>query len=182
LLLSGALEAAGRALAEADADLIFGDDVLIDETGRVIVHSHGNVGSLKNMMLYGGWTPLQDACFWRMGLYQRIGGIDPSLKYAADYDLFLRGSIYGKCVYVPKIFSAFRRHDNQKSVSEAKYYEMERQLCRKNMLEKMSVGRVMKFVAETYFWILVRWRHHVLRKFHGSNVTLGGPVKELSVL
>ena len=181
LLLGGALEAARRVLSESDADFIFGDDVLVDESGRVLVHSHGNVGSLKNMMLYGGWTPLQDACFWRKVLYQSIGGIDPSLKYAADYDLFLRGSIYGKCVYVPIIFSAFRRHDNQKSVSKSKYYEMERQLCRQKMLEKMNVGRLMKFVAGTYFWILVRWRHHVLRRIHRSSVTLGGPVKELSV-
>src|SRR5690349_7665396 len=102
LFLAGALNAARAALQVSSADLIFGDDFYIDEQDLVIFFSRGEVKDLKNAMLYGGWTPLQDACFWRRELYQRVGGIDPQLKYAADYDLFLRMALSGNAVYLPK--------------------------------------------------------------------------------
>jgi glycosyltransferase involved in cell wall biosynthesis len=88
LLLSGALESASKALVDTKADLIFGDDLFIDEDSCVICRSYGGVNSLRNAMLYGGWTPLQDACFWRRSLYERVGGMNVQMKYAADYDFF----------------------------------------------------------------------------------------------
>ena len=68
LLLPGALDAAAAALDESKADLVFGDDYSIDEEGWVIQRSYGGVKSLRNIMLFGGWTPLQDACYWRRSL------------------------------------------------------------------------------------------------------------------
>jgi glycosyltransferase involved in cell wall biosynthesis len=117
LYLFGAFDAARKLLIE-DLDMIFGDDFYIDEDNRVLSYSHGWVPNLRIAMLYGGWTPLQDACFWRRGLYQKISGIDRSLQYAADYDLFLRMALAGRTSYVPVAFSAFRRHSGQKSVSQ----------------------------------------------------------------
>lgn len=60
LLLKGSLEKSRGALTEMDVDMIFGDNVYIDEEGRVIKHSSGFIRSLRKMMLYGGWTPRQD--------------------------------------------------------------------------------------------------------------------------
>ena len=139
LLLKGTLAAARQALAETGAGLIFGDDVFIDEHSRVISHTCGAVRSLKHMMLYGGWTPWQDACYWRHSLYQQVGGINPNLKYAADYDFFLRASWAGQALYVPKIFSAFRRHENQKSISDAMPYKTEKEQCRQQMFTSLAV-------------------------------------------
>jgi hypothetical protein len=82
-------------------------------------------------MLLGGWSPLQEACFWRRELYQRVGGIDRSLKFAADFDLFLRMSTQGTATYVPVAFSAFRKHQGQKSVAGADAYRVEREACRR---------------------------------------------------
>jgi glycosyltransferase involved in cell wall biosynthesis len=129
IYLAGALDAA-RALLTDDLDMIFGDDFHIDEENRVLSFSRGWVPGLRMAMLYGGWTPLQDACFWRRGLYQKIGGIDRSLRYAADYDLFLRMALVGRTGYVPCTFSAFRRHLGQKSVSGSAAYENERKRVR----------------------------------------------------
>src|SRR5438105_4962957 len=125
LYLSGALHAARNLLTE-DLDMIFGDDFYINEENRVLSYSRGWVPDLRMATLYGGWTPLQDACFWRRELYQRIGGIDRSLRYAADYDLFLRMALAGRTGYVPFTFSAFRRHAGQKSISGSAAYERER--------------------------------------------------------
>lgn len=181
LLLRGCLSEAKEEFHRTGADLIFGDDVYIDEGGKVIAHSRGHVRSLRKMMLYGGWAPLQDACFWRRSLYERVGGINPSIKDAADYDFFLHTSWAGKSVYVPKIFSAFRRHSNQKSIARSSDYESERQLCRQRMLKELAISKPRGMVAEMYYKSLVRWRHYVSRYFYGARVPLGTSAMELTV-
>lgn len=180
LLLQGALAVASSALTETGADLIFGDDVYIDEQSRVISHSRGHVHSLKHIMLYGGWTPLQDACYWRRSLYQRVGGINPALRYAADYDFFLRASWAGRYTYVPKMFSAYRRHDGQKGVTGATQYEAERQVCRKRMLSQLGASELQRLAFEPLYWLLVRWRHHIIRRFHRSTIPAGTVVTSLT--
>jgi glycosyltransferase involved in cell wall biosynthesis len=129
MYLAGALDAARKRMTE-DLDMIFGDDFYIDEANKILAYSRGWVPDLRIAMLYGGWTPLQDACFWRRDLYQKIGGVDRSLRFAADYDLFLRMALAGRTGYVPLTFSAFRRHAGQKSISGSAAYEDERKQVR----------------------------------------------------
>lgn len=176
LLLRGALDTARQALTETGADLIFGDDLYIDDRGTVLCHSRGQVRSLKRMMLFGGWTPLQDACFWRRALYEKVGGINPNLRYAADYDFFLRASWAGRAVYVPAVFSAFRRHEGQKSISGRSAYEAEREASRRHMLDELEVPPVRRVATEAYYWLLVRWRHHITRRLHRA-----APANQVSV-
>jgi glycosyltransferase involved in cell wall biosynthesis len=125
LYLPGAF-AAARHWLTPDLDLIFGDDFYVDESNRVLSWSRGWVPDLRLATLYGGWSPLQDACFWRRELFAAIGGIDIGLRYAVDFDLFLRMSIAGRSRHVPVTFSAFRRHGGQISVSRAAGYHEER--------------------------------------------------------
>ena len=116
-----------REMRIGDSEMTFGDDFHVDEASRVLSYSRGWVSDLRSAMLFGGWSPLQDACFWRRSLYDRVGGIDRSLRFAADYDLFLRMALAGKCTYVPLAFSAFRRHAGQKSAAGAGPYRAERE-------------------------------------------------------
>lgn len=108
-------------------DMIFGDDFHIDENSQVLGYSRANVSDLKSAMLFGGWTLLQDASFWRREIYDKVGGIDRNLQYAADYDLFLRIAQAARYSYVPLAFSAFRRHAGQKSIAGAAAYRSERE-------------------------------------------------------
>lgn len=125
LYLSGAFKTARELLTDG-RDMIFGDDFYIDEANRILSYSKGWVPDLRAATLFGAWTPLQDACFWRRDLYQRIGGIDRNLRFAADYDLFMRMALVGNTCYVPTAFSAFRRHLGQKSISGSSAYRAER--------------------------------------------------------
>jgi glycosyltransferase involved in cell wall biosynthesis len=143
MYLSGALDAA-RKLFTGDLDMIFGDDFYIDEANQVLSYSRGWVPDLRMATLYGGWTPLQDACFWRRDLYQKIGGIDGTLQYAADYDLFLRMALAGSTGYVPLTFSAFRRHAGQKSISGSVAYEDERRRVRAREISALRSRPVLK--------------------------------------
>lgn len=145
LYLSGAFNAAERFLS-SDLDMIFGNDIYIDADNRVLFYNHGWVPNLRGAMLYGGWTPLQDACFWRRSLYENVGGIDRQLKFAADYDLFLRMALSGRTSYVPVAFSAFRRHAGQKSISGSAAYEDERRLVRAREIHASITAPLMKAV------------------------------------
>jgi glycosyltransferase involved in cell wall biosynthesis len=165
LLLPGALDAAREALEATGADMIFGDDFYIDEDGRVISLSRGHVRNLRAAMLYGGWTPLQDACFWRRSIYDQVGGIDAGLRYAADYDLFLRIALAGETSYVPKAFSAFRRHPDQKSILESAGYRRERSERRSAHLRRISASAIGAWSLSVSHGLGVRWRVHVRQRF-----------------
>ncbi len=179
LLLPGALDIARAELTRTRADLIFGDDYYFDDHGAVISRTWGGVSNLKNMMLYGGWTPLQDACFWRKRLHDRIGGLNSRIRVACDFDFFLRASIHGICRYVPKAFSAFRCHQNQKSVLQGARYEAEREEVRKRVLASMNISTDTRRVLESYYWFVVRWRHYVSGRFRQSTSKRGKPLQSL---
>jgi glycosyltransferase involved in cell wall biosynthesis len=179
LLLPGALDGAAAALDETKADLVFGDDYYIDEEGGVIQRTFGGARSLRNIMLFGGWTPLQDACYWRRSLYERVGGIDPDLMVAADFDFFLRAAWASRNVYVPRAFSAFRRHLGQKSIANHADYESERRRWRRRMEGKLGVSAVSRLFFETVYWVAVRWRHFVLRRFRDRPTPAGTHIRDL---
>jgi glycosyltransferase involved in cell wall biosynthesis len=177
--LSGALDAAADTLERTRADLIFGDDFYIDERSRVIRFSRGYVADLREAMLFGGWTPLQDACFWRRGLYENIGGIDVAMKFAADFDLFLRMTLAGHCLYVPVAFSAFRRHAGQKSIAGAGKYKRERGEARRRALQRMPGSRAGHALRSAVRQAGVRWRVHVRQRAWHRHDLAGRRIDEL---
>ena len=158
LLLPNALEAARETLDEDSVDFIFGDDLHIDEKGKVLNVSTGKVNSLRMIMAIGGWTPLQDACFWKANLYNKVGGLNSNKKYAADYDLFLRMSLLGNCKYTPNLYSAFRRHEGQTSHKHKIQYEIERYQSRNEAIKKLNLNFVTLYLCKIYFWIYLRVR------------------------
>lgn len=141
LYLAGALDLARREMSCGDG-MIFGNDFYIDDQSRVIRYSHGHVANLQASMLFGGWSPLQDACFWRRDLYEQLGGLDPKVKYAADYDLFLRISLETSARFSPYTYSAFRQHSGQKSASGAAAYSSEKECIRRRELRKRQVSHL----------------------------------------
>lgn len=164
VLLDGALIIARQTLLETNAECIYGDDFYIDEESEVIGLSRGYVPCLRDAMIYGGWTPLQDACYWTRSLYDRVGGINGDLRYAADYDLFLRFGLETDWRYIPIAFSAFRRHSGQKSREGSVHYSREREICRRRELGKIGGMRLRQLWSQLYYWFYVRFRARVLHK------------------
>lgn len=179
LLLKGTLDKAREMLIRTGADMVFGDDLYIDEHGCVIKHSSGSVRSLKKMMLHGGWTPLQDACYWRKSLYDHIGGIYPNMRYAADYALFLRMSCTGHCEYVPIVFSAFRKHYGQKSIAGESSYRQERETFRKYILCNEKLPLVKRVWLSLAYHTNTKWRVHISKHLRKSYIPIGASVSNL---
>ncbi len=57
----------------------------------------------------------QMTVFWRRSVMERIGYLDPSMKYSFDYEYWLRLSALGDPLYLPERVAAFRWYETSKS-------------------------------------------------------------------
>ena len=163
-LLPGALNLAAQHIDKLGCDMIFGDDLCVGDDNRIIEYSRGDCGNLAGMMLFGEWTPLQDACFWRSDLYRKVGGLDVSMRNAADFDLFARFAVTGDVRYVPEVFSAFRRHNGQKSLANSQAYRDERTQSRQVLIAQSGYGVLRRLWLRAIYFVAVRWRAHVMHR------------------
>lgn len=147
VLLRGALDVVRTAFDETGAELVHFDDLVIDDRGVVLRRSGGSVRDPTGAMRLVGWTPLQDGCFWTRGLYERCGGIDPSLRLAGDFDFFLRAFHAGRTAHVPGVVSAFRLHEGQLSRQRTSEYRIENRLSRRRFLEQHAELRASPLAA-----------------------------------
>ena len=157
LLLKGSIDKA-RVLLDEEYDLVYGNDVHIDEGDKIISYSYGKVYNFYNLMLFSGWTPLQDACFWNANIYRKINGIDKKYRFAADFDFFLRLSKNAKIHYTNTFFSAFRKHDGQKSISGVLEYANERRISQNNQFKLIQISRFHLFVYSLFYYLTLRIR------------------------
>ena len=50
----------------------------------------------------------QESSFWRRSLYDKVGGLNATLRYAGDFDLWLRFSRFEKMYICPSLLGGFR--------------------------------------------------------------------------
>jgi GT2 family glycosyltransferase len=118
LLLPGALACVSSYFAKhPDVDVVYGHRVMIDEEdgqiGAWILPRHSN-----RALMLADWIP-QETLFWRRRIWDAVeGSVDPSFKYALDWDLLLRFREAGaNMVRLPRFLGAFRVHDEQKTTA-----------------------------------------------------------------
>jgi glycosyltransferase involved in cell wall biosynthesis len=90
--LPGAVSQAVRALqANPALGMVYGNAEFIDTGGRLL-GTTAHVSSVRDAdtLLRLGDCIAQPAAFFRRAAYEAVGGLDPSLHYAMDYDLWLR--------------------------------------------------------------------------------------------
>jgi glycosyltransferase involved in cell wall biosynthesis len=98
---------------DARIGLVHGDRVVIDADGMVA--GYRCLPPLgRSWLSRWPWTH-QETAAWRRGLYDRVGGIDRSLRFAMDYDLFARFFRTARCAHVRAPLGAFRWHAASKS-------------------------------------------------------------------
>jgi len=118
LLLPGALAYVARYFAaHPEVDVVYGNRVIIDEhDGQIGVQVLPRHDDEELTVL--DFVP-QETLFWRRTAWEAAGGqIDPSLRFALDWDLLLRLRSSGaKMVRVPRFLGAFRVHEEQKTAT-----------------------------------------------------------------
>lgn len=98
--------------------LIFGDLLVVNETGREIGRKYSIPPSKFAQRYWSLFTSNQSA-FFHKSLFEQIGGFDESLDYTMDADIFWR-IIENEISYyiVPEFIGAIRKHENAKTVGD----------------------------------------------------------------
>jgi len=116
LLLPGTVGKVLPVLERGTADAVYSHRVLIDEKDRITdfwsLPRHNNY-----LMKRWDYIP-QETCFWRYDVMQQAGGVDPALRFAVDYDLFVRMMQIGTFRRCNDFFGAFRIHPHSKTVQQ----------------------------------------------------------------
>lgn len=117
LLLEGAFASLRSALANRpDASFAHGARVFIDESDRI---TGFRTLPWRSSYALTRWAWLhQETVLFRRRDFDAVGGIDPSLAFAVDYDLFVRLLARGPAVWVDRPIGAFRLHSGSKTVRE----------------------------------------------------------------
>lgn len=97
-----------------EVDVLYGHRVVVNdesqEIGRWFLPRHD-----PEVLRLNDFVP-QETLFWRRRIWDKAGGIDPSFKFALDWDLLLRFQTAGaKIVRVPYFLGCFRVHAEQKT-------------------------------------------------------------------
>jgi glycosyltransferase involved in cell wall biosynthesis len=107
----GALRAAAKFLAEhPDVAMVYGDADFIDAGGRRIGRCQHvePVFNPRRLLHYSDFI-VQPAAFFRRSAFEAVGGLDPSLNWAMDYDLWLKFATAGlKVAYLPRVLANYR--------------------------------------------------------------------------
>lgn len=95
-------------------DAVYSDRIFVDEFNQLLkcwrLPFH-----VDYLMARWDYIP-QECCFWRKDLYQRTSGIDRTLQFAMDYDLFIQFMRQGNIKHVNEFFAIFRQHPESKTV------------------------------------------------------------------
>jgi glycosyltransferase involved in cell wall biosynthesis len=129
-LMPGTLSYVARLFqAQPNTDIVYGHRIFINEDGleigRAVFPPHEPLA-----LRYIGYVP-QETMFWRRRVWDRVGPIDESFRFALDWDFMLRAQQSGfKMVRLPRFLGCFRIHAEQKTSAMMDVGLQEMQLLR----------------------------------------------------
>jgi GT2 family glycosyltransferase len=97
-----------------DVDVLYGHRIVVNQASREIARwflpQHNDA-----VLCLNDFVP-QETMFWRRRLWDAVGGLDTSFKFAMDWDLLLRFQAAGaRIIRVPFFLACFRVHPSQKT-------------------------------------------------------------------
>ena len=120
LLTPGSLEAAERALDKNEKSvMVFGACEYIDDSGNSLWLNSSGAWAVP-LLRFGPDLIPQPGALFRRSVFESIGGLETSLGWAFDFDLFIRFSKAGKIKYINQTLAKFRWHPESLSVEHRK--------------------------------------------------------------
>ena len=167
ILLPNCLSTVARKFPEKGSGVaLAGGLILIDEASCPISAGlPAGRRSWRDMLIFGHGVG-QMSTFWSKKAFDNAGGVDKSLHYAFDYDLFIKLRRMGEFKIVNNYFAGFRRHPTQKGKTMRGFAISEAQLIRERygQPEFVSLARnVRRFqpVRQIRNWLA--WKKDKLR-------------------
>jgi glycosyltransferase involved in cell wall biosynthesis len=126
--LPGALHAAAAFFRDQpDTALLYGDSHYCDAAGTIIGRYQTENFDL-NKIAYFNFI-CQPSSFFRKDAFEAVGGLDETLHFAMDYDLWIKIGKRFSCRYLPRFFSTYRLHETSKTIrDETLFNNIEEQL------------------------------------------------------
>jgi glycosyltransferase involved in cell wall biosynthesis len=130
--LPGALEAIARAAQEhPDADVIHGDCIFVDGSGKVMRSKVEHEFDPQVLLYFGCYIP-STSTFFRRRLIERGLLLDCDYRVAMDFEYFVRLARLGcRFHYVPRFIAAFRWHDDNVSLKNVERRGRERRMVQR---------------------------------------------------
>lgn len=114
ILLPGAVSRVMACFRENPAaGLVYGQCRYIDECGEVVGRFPTEPFDFKRLAMFT-FIP-QPSTFFRRTAYEASGGLDETLRYSLDFDLWVKITRSHTAVYLPEILSAYRLHGDSKT-------------------------------------------------------------------
>ena len=128
LLMPGALHLVGEIFARyPQIAWVTGQPANIDVSGR-IAEVGLPTGRFRRLIMQGWYHGRalgfirQEGSFWRRSLWEECGGLDESLHYTMDFDLWKRFATRASLVSVTSLLAAYRFQPMQKTADLDRYY------------------------------------------------------------
>lgn len=113
-------------LRELDSDSsavgTYADWSIIDISGYVL-EEHRLPEFDRDLMLKGHWCLPGVGAFVRTSVARQIGGRDAGFRWVSDFDFWLRASMHGSLIHIPRIRGYWRYHENS-ATNSARRVEM----------------------------------------------------------
>jgi glycosyltransferase involved in cell wall biosynthesis len=102
LLTDGAISTVvDHFMQNPDVSFLYGDALAIDERNRSYgVRAHVRQTNFEELVGKGDYI-VQPAAFWRRELWNQVGELDANLRYALDYEYWMRAAKHYKLRYIP---------------------------------------------------------------------------------
>jgi hypothetical protein len=167
--------------ANPSVEFVYGDSTWIDEEGEVIKEKREHAFN-RFIWLYDHDYIPQPSTFWRRGLYERVGGLDPTFDLAMDSDLWIRFAETTKPVHVRRPWSRMRFYGEQKTTQFGEASAAEARVIRQRYRDfgpertvalKAHIARAMRVA-----WKTVTGCYSVAEFGTNLKTLLGGPTWE----
>jgi GT2 family glycosyltransferase len=153
-----------------NAPYVFGACDYVDENDFVLFTNRSGRWAVP-LMKFGPQLVSQPGALVRRSSLLSIGGLDTSLQWAFDLDMFLRLAKLGRPEYVRTVLAAFRWHDDSLSVGSRQGSVAEASRVRQDHLPRWL--RPLSVAWEPLLrWSILRAGAYVTRKYVHRNVSV----------
>ena len=130
--------------------LLYGDCEMVDDNESIIGRIKGQHGDLTDLLIRD-FIPQPSAFFHRQAWEAVGGGLDVSLHFALDYELWIRMMLKGtKLQYVPMSLSRFRWHNASKSRRDLARFGFDQLAILERLYQKQEDERLRKVKPHAY--------------------------------
>lgn len=132
-----------------DIDVVYGNINLVAPDGEPMYTAYPLL-DLRILVYENRFIP-QQAMFWRRELYERVGGVNPMLHFAMDFELTMKFLLAGaRVAKIPRVLANYRFHPAAKSstIRDVMESEIEEILSR---LSPRQDGALERFVKKIYY-------------------------------